>query len=185
MFTWLWSTTRLGDPSCFGVITIRLSHSTGWLTGTFSNTPRRTSLSSPAFTSAAQWCGTGVGEVTATGVACGSTNNLRGGASVISGRGCCSQQLKAELLYLSSMYFFSIGRFSSVGSHGRTGSSVGGRDRFGHWQGLSLGPTTPELVHFGRLERLDTFACVLLLNCPILGNSSEISPNARQASSDK
>ena len=121
----------------------------------------------------------------ATGVACGSTNSLSGGASVMSGRGWCSQQLKAELLNLSSIYCFRIGRFSSVGSQGSMGLSDGGRDRLGHEQGISFGPTTPEFVHFERLETLDTVCGPFWVNWPTFGKFSGVIANARQASSDK
>ena len=91
------------------------------------------------------------GDVTATGVAVGSTNNLRGGASSIRGKGCLSHLLNAELWNLSNMYCLIMGRFSAVGAQGRTGSSVGGRDRLGHLQGMSCGSTTPVLPQLGRL----------------------------------
>ena len=48
------------------------------------------------------------------------------------------------------MYCFRWGRFSTVGLHGSTGVSVGGRARAGHWQGEPPGLTTPEFEHLGR-----------------------------------
>ena len=61
------------------------------------------------------------------------------------GKGCFSQQLNAELLYLSRMYCFNTGRFSSVGAHGKCGWVVGGSVRFGHLHGASLMLGTPVL----------------------------------------
>ena len=75
-----------------------------------------------------------------------------GGESVMRGRTCCSQQLKALALNLSRMYCLSCGRFSSVGAHGREGGDDGGRDLVGHLHGGSPGLTTPEFEHLGRLK---------------------------------
>ena len=61
------------------------------------------------------------------------------------GKGCFSQQLNDELLYLSKMYCFKTGRFSSVGAQGRCGGLVGGSFRGGHLHGSSLMPRTPVL----------------------------------------
>ena len=74
------------------------------------------------------------------------------------GRTCCSQQLNAELLYLSRMYFLMIGRFSTVGSKGRTGGAVGGGARFGHLHGSWWGPSTPVFSQGGRLAGAELLA---------------------------
>ena len=68
LFTGPKSMTRLGDPSGFGVTTIRLHHFAGSFTGTGSSTPSLTSLSRPFFTSSFQWAGTMLGVYAATGV---------------------------------------------------------------------------------------------------------------------
>ena len=136
--------TRLGVPSCFGVTSMRLHQESGVLTGMRSITPSLSSLSNPAFTSAIQWEGTTLGEVIAVGVACSSTKRRNGGASDMVGRICCSQQLKAELLNLSRMYY------STVGSQGMTGGSDGGGPRLGHLHGRWCGPRTPVFLHLGR-----------------------------------
>ena len=56
---------------------------------------------------------------------------------------CFSHVLKVELRYLSSMYCFRVGRFASVGAHGRRGWSVGGKDRDGQLHDGSSGLQTP------------------------------------------
>ena len=75
----------------------------------------------------------------------------------MSGRGCLVQQLKALDAYLFSMYSFSCGRFSSVGSQGRDGGEVGGGVLAGQGHGVSSLLTTPELEHF---ECDDTAAAI-------------------------
>ena len=40
-----------------------------------------------------------------------------------------------------------IGKFSGVGEQGSTGASLGGADLTGQEQGVSSGPSTPELEH--------------------------------------
>ena len=82
---------------------------------------------------------------TATGTASSLRNSRSGGDLSIRGNGCCSQQLKAELENLSRMYFFKIGKFSSVGGQGKTTGDVGGSVRLGHVHGGSSGPGTPVL----------------------------------------
>ena len=51
------------------------------------------------------------------------------------------------------MYCLMMGRFSSVGAHGRTGRSDGGRARRGQEHGWSVGVGTPVLVHGGKEAR--------------------------------
>ena len=46
--------------------------------------------------------------------------------------------------YWSRIHFFSLGRFSSVGSHRRSTGVVGGRAHKGHEHGLWASSTTPE-----------------------------------------
>ena len=70
----------------------------------------------------------------------------------MSGRGCLSQVLKALLAYLSIKYCLIIGRFSMVGEQGSTGTSLGGADLVGQEQGVSSGPSTPELEHLPGTE---------------------------------
>ena len=58
--------------------------------------------------------------------------------------------LKAELLYLSKMNCFNLGRFSTVGSQGRTGLSVGaGSVLVTYSEGHGAQPTSLVLVHVG------------------------------------
>ena len=133
--------------------------------------------------SAAQCAGTMPGEDIATGVACGSTNSLRGGAVERSGKGWWLHVLNPELLNLLRMYSFKMGRFSSVGGHGSMGVSVGGGDLGGHLQGKSLGPTSPVFVHC-------FMACVgdsvrTLLHCPTCGKLEGTQPRDMQASSER
>ena len=78
------------DPS------ILLHHSVGVPSGTLPRTPILTSLSSCCFTAACQWRGMANGLWKATGLASLSAKSFIGGESFIRGRGCCSQQLKAE-----------------------------------------------------------------------------------------
>ena len=80
---------------------------------------------------------------TATGVAFSATNIRKGGDLSMRAIGCVSQQLNAELLYLSNMYCFRMGKFSSVGAQGKFVGVVGGNVRRGHWHGASSGPATP------------------------------------------
>ena len=64
---WIWqgvcllsgekSTTLLGVPSCFGVMTMWLHHSMGSLTDTLSNSQSFSALSKPALTWSRQWRG--------------------------------------------------------------------------------------------------------------------------------
>ena len=69
-----------------------------WFTyGYRSMTPRRTSRSRPAFTSARQCRGAGIGEWYANGVASGSIISFRGGPLII-GSGWCSHVLKVNPL---------------------------------------------------------------------------------------
>ena len=80
---------------------------------------------------------------TATGTASSLIKIRSGGDCSIKGSGCCSQRLNAELENLSRMYCFKIGRFSSVGGHGKAIGVVGGIVRLGHRHGESFGPGTP------------------------------------------
>ena len=61
-------------------------------------------------------------------------------------KGCFSQQLNALLAYLSSMYCFRVGKFSTVGAQGITDGTGGGKSRRGQaHEALLVG--TPELEH--------------------------------------
>ena len=89
-----------------------------------------------------------LGVWTALGFMESSVKSLKGGESSINFRGCFSQQLKAELANLSSMYCLSLGKFSIVGAQGSRGGVVGGSSRLGHGQASgSPGVGTPELEH--------------------------------------
>ena len=81
----------------------------------------------------------------------------------------CSQVLNPELANLSRMYCFILGRFSTVGGQGSFGLFVGGNERFGHWQGMSFGPTTPVLIHLARPATPDMEAEVFVSHCPTVG----------------
>ena len=61
------------------------------------------------------------------------------------------------------MYCFIIGKFSTVGSHGKVGGSEGGRDLVGQEHGWSVEDTTPLLVHF----RIPVMSDPILLAVPI------------------
>ena len=99
----------------------------------------------------------------ATGVASSSIKIRSGGAESMSLRGWCSQQLKAELLYLSKIYCFKMWRFSSVGAQGNTGGDCGGGSLLGQEQGWSCwSPVigTPEFEHLvGLAEVSDWMKC--------------------------
>ena len=77
-----------------------------------------------------------------------------GGMPVIVGKGCLSQQLKAEALNLSRINCLRVGRLACVGSHGRIGVSDGGGVRVGQEHGTSSGPITPVLVHLASTDPL-------------------------------
>ena len=94
-------------------ITIRWHQVTGVPRGTFSSTPRRTSLSSPLFTSSCQWIGIRIRVWQGFGVAVGSMLRARGGPDII-GKVWCSHILKALVEYVSCRYFSNFSRFSSV-----------------------------------------------------------------------
>ena len=68
----------LGCAILFGVTTIREHQTVGVPCGTGSMMPRSTSLSRASFTAFFQWCGTGIGECTADGVASGRNVMLMG-----------------------------------------------------------------------------------------------------------
>ena len=84
------------------------------------------------------------------------------------GKGCLSQQLKEEELYLSRRYCLIRGTFSRVGEHGNLGGETGGTVRLGQEQGWSPGWTTPVLVHLtGPLT-----ATTMSSSMPTLGKST-------------
>ena len=64
------------------------------------------------------------------------------------GIGLCSQTLMVEVEYLSTMYCFSRGRFSSVAGPGMEGGEDGGNLRGGQEQG-SLSGLTPRSLCLG------------------------------------
>ena len=109
-------------------------------------TPRRSSRSKPACTSASQCLGTAAGECIATGFAVWSTNNLSGGESFISGNGCCSQTLNALAAYRSNIYCLNMWTFSLEGVQGRVGGDEGGGCLVGQEHGTSAGLDTPVLL---------------------------------------
>ena len=125
-------------------------------------TPSCSSLSRPCLTAAFQCRGTVLGVWMALGVADSSVKIFMAGDLSISFKGCFSQQLKAELAYLSRINFFSCGKLSTVGAHGRIGGDVGGSSRLGHVHAVSEGVGTPELEHCVGLI-LWTFALTWLL----------------------
>ena len=108
---------------------------------------------------------------TATGVASVSTKIRNGGHLSIKGRGCVSQQLKAELPYLSRMYFFKIGRFSSVGGHGKCAGVVGGNVLRGHLHGASSSAAMPVLIQGSGMGLVteDKLAVLVLSQDPTVG----------------
>ena len=107
-------------------------------------------------------------------MAAGSTWSFRLGLLFIMGSGWCSQTLKVEEAYLSMMYCFSFGRFSSVAGQGREGLEVGGSVRAVQEHCCSPGTGTPELVQGGREA-----PCTVL----VLANSAILSPILGKASS--
>ena len=187
MFKAVESTTRLGFPLVLAVISIRWHHVTGSLTGTFSKTPSSQSLSRPLFTSDLQCNGTWGGVCTATGTASSLTNRRNGGDLSMRGNGCFSQQLNADPAYRSRMYCFSVGRFSSVGGHGRIIGEVGGSVLRGHWQGWSSGPGTPVLEQGWRrgvvTERISDLSG--LSQEPTVGKFAGTKPRSIHALSDR
>ena len=108
---------------------------TGVPRGTFSSMPRRTSLSSPLFTSSCQWIGIGVWE--GFGVAVGSMWRARGGPDIID-KVWCSQMLNVLDEYVSSRYFSNFSRFSSVAGYGSVVGRCGGGALSGQWHGLAV-----------------------------------------------
>ena len=99
-------------------ITIRWHQVSGVSRGTFSNTPRRTSLSRPALTSSCQWMGMAMGVWHGLGVADGSILDgsilRRKGGPDIMGRGWCSHMLNALAAYNSRRYCSSFPLLASV-----------------------------------------------------------------------
>ena len=166
---------------------MRWHHVTGSLTGTFSRTPNLTSLSKPRWTLSCQCSGTWAGVCTATGVASVSTKIRNGGHLSIRGSGCVSQQLKDELRYLSRMYFFRMGRFSSVGGQGKCAGVAGGSVLRGHLQGLSSGPAMPVLIQGSGMGLVteDKLAVLVLSQDPTAGKLAGTSPRSTQADNDR
>ena len=105
----------------------------------------------------------------------------------IRGSGCVSQQLKDELLYLSRMYFFRMGRFSSVGGHGKCAGVVGGNVRRGHWHSVSSGPAMPVLMQGSGMGLVteDKLAVLVLSQDPTVGKLTGTSPRSTQADNDR
>ena len=112
---------RRGFPSFLGTTTIRMHHSVGSPTGTFWRIPISTSFSNCIFTSSFQWCGTGMGEWAAYGVALSIMCNFWGFPD-IGGNGC-DVISKVDLENWSINHDSSLCMFSSIGSNG----SVAGR----------------------------------------------------------
>ena len=79
----------------------------------------------------------------------GSTNNRSGSDPDIRGRGCFSHVLNELAANILRMCCLISGKFSSVGSHGRGGTDVGGRVLRGqeHWSPDA--ERTPLLLHCG------------------------------------
>ena len=97
----------------------------------------------------------------------------------MSGRGWCSQVLKALAAYLSTMYWRNMGRFCSVGAQGRTGGEDGGSCLGGQEQCGSAGSDTPSLAH------VPAAMVALLLQLPMDGKEAGTRPMSTQASLDK
>ena len=93
------------------------------------------------------------------------------------GRICCSHMLKAEAEYRSKMNFFRAGRFSFVGSQGRSGTSVGGNCQRGHEQGWVPSWPMPVFVHL--------VTGFVKTDCIVDPKSLSTNPNATHASSDR
>ena len=96
--------------------------------------------------------------------------------------------LKALLAYLSSKYCLIVGRFSGVGEQGSTGASLGGADLTGQEQGVSSGPSTPELEHLPGTEMpaaMAELACGSGEHDPIDGKSAGIIPRSMQAALER
>ena len=73
---------------------------------------------------------------------------------------------------MSRMNCFSIGKFSSVASHGKDGGE-GGTVLLGHWQGLSDLPGTPLLVQGGRVADILAIAPASMLALVAVEEDSE------------
>ena len=103
------------------------------------------------------------------------------------GSGWRSQQLNALLLYLSKMYFLSVGRFSWVGAHGSIGWLVGGSPRVGHWHGVSPGLGTPVLEHCCDIvsDMACTWAVMGVSTLPTSGKLVGTIPRSVQALNDR
>ena len=129
------------------VTTMRCSQVVGVFMGTLSINPSLQYLSSPSLTPSCQWSGTMAGTWSATGFARGSTWSWRGGLLFMWGRGCLSQVLKDDDLYLSNRYCFRRETLSGVAAHGSVGGVEGGFVWVGQEQGGSPGWTTPLLLH--------------------------------------
>ena len=109
-----------------------------------------------------------------------------GGDLSISLRGCLSQQLKALLAYLVSIYSLMVGKFSGVGAQGMTGGSGGGSSLLGQVHGASLVVGTPELEHWVGLWLISQIMGELSsMQDPAIGKSTLTRPKSTQVSRDR
>ena len=122
------------------------------------------------------------------GLASSSTKIRRGGELSIKRKGWCSQMLNALALNLSSINWRSVGRFSTVGAHGKVTGLLGGSSRRGHEQESLVAVGTPELEHTGGLgdvmavkEETGDFAS----HEPTEGKDLGTSPRSMQAERDR
>ena len=111
-------------------ITILWHQVTGVPKGTFSNTPRATSLSRPRLTSSCQCTGTGNGLWQGLGFALGSIERAKGGPVII-GRVWCSHVLNELEEYKLSRYSSILCLFASVAGNGSDVGLAGGWDLVG------------------------------------------------------
>ena len=129
-------------------ITILWHQVTGVPKGTFSNTPRATSLSRPRLTSSCQCTGTGIGLWQGLGVALGSIERAKGGLVII-GRVWCSHVLNELEEYKLSRYSSILCLFASVAGNGSDVGLAGGWDLVGQehdLMGMAMGSAGQHLV---------------------------------------
>ena len=85
------------------------------------------------------------------------------------------------------MYFFRMGRFSSVGGQGKCAGVAGGSVLRGHLQGVSSGPAMPVLIQGSGMGLVteDKLAVLVLSQDQTVGKLAGTSPRSTQADNDR